>query len=147
MFRFRFETLMRVRKLKEQMALQAYAESQRKYVSLVNRRQKYLDEVHNLAVRLEDGLNKGISGRDLKTISVYNAWLDRRLKDLDRDIAVASKDVEEKRSVLIKARKDHKAIQRLKEIELERYSEEERRAEMRFIDEIAVISDRRTVNG
>jgi len=138
---------MRVRKLKEQMALQAYAESQRKYVSLVNRRQKYLDEVHNLAVRLEDGLNKGISGRDLKTISVYNAWLDRRLKDLDRDIAVASKDVEEKRSVLIKARKDHKAIQRLKEIELERYSEEERRAEMRFIDEIAVISDRRTVNG
>ncbi len=147
MFRFRFETLMRVRRLKEQMALQAYAESQRKYVSLVNRRQKYLDEVHYLAVRLEDGLNKGISGRDLKTISVYNAWLDRRLKDLDRDIAVASKDVEKKRSVLIKARKDHKAIQRLKEIELERYSEEERRAEMRFIDEIAVISDRRTVNG
>ncbi len=147
MFRFRFETLMRIRKLREQMALQAYANSQRNYIGLVNKRQKYIDEVLNLASKLEDGLEKGISGSDLMTISAYNEWLDRRIKDSDHEIYVASKDVEEKRGKLIKARKDHKAIQRLKEIELERYNEEEKRSEMRFIDEIAVISNRRAANG
>jgi len=139
MFQFRFETLLRVRKIREQVALQSFATSQRHYKELKDRQQQYISFKLGLDARVESELDKGISAVEFRMIKDYGAFITEAIKNLEEDIHVASQDMENKRQAYVDAKTKYKAMGRLKEIDFMKYRQQENLDEMRFIDEMAVI--------
>jgi flagellar FliJ protein len=71
--------------------------------------------------------------------------MEDEVEKIDKLIASAKKLLEAKREELLKAKQEHKAMERLREIDFERYKEEQSRLEMNFIDEIAIMRHGRSV--
>jgi len=138
MFQFRFATLLRVRKIREQTALQAFATSQRHHKELKDRQQQYIDSKLALDARVEIDLDKGISAAKFRMIKEYGAFITEAIKNLEEDIHVAGQDMENKRQAYVDAKTKYKAMGRLKEIDFMKYRQQEKLDEMQFIDEVAV---------
>lgn len=138
-FRFRFETLLKVRKIKENMAQQAFSLAQRHYFNLENLKNLRLGEKNNLQDELRRRMKKGMAASQLKQYHDYLAFLEGTIRQLDTNLAAALKQLNSRRLEMIGAKREHKAIQRLREIDLERYDMEQRKTEMRFIDEMAIL--------
>ncbi|MEA3221900.1 MAG: flagellar export protein FliJ [Thermodesulfobacteriota bacterium] len=138
MFQFRFETLLRVRKIREQAALQSFATSQKHHKELKDRQQQYINSKLALDARVEIDLNKGISSAEFRMIKEYGTFILEAIKNLEEDIHVASQDMENKRQAYVDAKTKYKAMGRLKEIDFMKYRQQENLDEMKFIDEVAV---------
>lgn len=137
-FRFRFETLSRVRKIREDLALQEFSKAQRQVLDL----EKFKDSI-NIRMsgtyrNLTSRMGKGIKSQEIIMYNQYIYYLEAGIKQVDKQIALAMKRLEAKRQELLKAKQESQAIERLREIDMERYKTEQDRLEMRFIDEIAV---------
>jgi flagellar protein FliJ len=137
-FRFRFETLSRVRKIRQDMALQEFSRAQMQVLGLESKKGLALEQKAASIGELILKMDAGISSDEVSSYDHYFSFLEKEVELLDRQIAQARKHLEEKRQELIKKQRDYKAIERLRELDLERYETNESRLEMRFINEIAV---------
>jgi flagellar protein FliJ len=144
-FKFRFETLSRVRKIKEDMALQDFSRAQKKLQDLEAFKADKLARRMATILELMSKMEKGIPARDIKTYTYYIALMEDEVDKIDQLIEGAKKILEEKREELLKAKQEHKAMERLREIDFERYKEEQAKLEMNFIDEIAIMRHGRSV--
>ncbi|HNY66461.1 MAG TPA: flagellar export protein FliJ [Deltaproteobacteria bacterium] len=144
-FRFRFETLSRVRKIREDLALQEFSKAQKKLQDLEGMKADKLSQRMHKVLDLMLKMEAGIPARDVKSYTHYIAFLEDEVERIDRLIAQARKLLDEKREELLKAKQEHKAMDRLREIDLERYIQEQSRQEMQFIDEIAIMRHGRRV--
>jgi flagellar export protein FliJ len=144
-FRFRFETLSRVRKIKEDMALQEFSKAQKKLLDLEGMKADKLSQRMSKVLDLMLKMEEGIPARDVKAYTHYIAFLEDEVERIEKLIAQAQKLLDEKRGVLLKAKQEHKAMERLREIDLDRYTQEQSRQEMKFIDEIAIMRHGRRV--
>lgn len=144
-FKFRFETLSRVRKIKEDMALQEFSRAQKKVQDLEALKADKLARRLSAVLELMSKMEKGIPARDIKTYTYYITLMEDEAEQIDTLIANARKVLEEKREELLKAKQEHKAMERLREIDLTRYNAEQSRLEMNFIDEIAIMRHGRSV--
>lgn len=138
MFKFRFETILRVKKIKEQMALQAFATSQRHHKGLKDSQQQYINSKLALDEQIKSRLQKGISGAELRMIKDYDVFIGKTIKDLEKKISLAAQDMENKRQAYTDAKTQYKAMERLKEIDFTSYKAKEKLDEMHFIDEVAI---------
>lgn len=138
-FTFRFETLRKVRKIKENLAQQAFSQAQRHYFNLENLKNLRVTALRNVQKELGSRMKKGLLAEQLKQYHDYLAFLDGSIKQLDKKLAAAQKQLDEKRTLMLGAKREHKAIERLKEVDEERYIQEQSRKEMRFIDEMAIL--------
>lgn len=138
-FKFRFETLSRVRKIKEDMALQEFSKAQKKLQDLEGLKAEKLARRMSSVLELMSRMEKGIPARDIKTYTYYISLLEEEVEQIEQHMAKARKILEEKREELLKAKQEYKAMERLREIDFERYQEHESRLEMNFIDEIAIM--------
>jgi flagellar FliJ protein len=138
-FTFRFETLRKVRKINENLTQQAFSQAQRHYFNLENLKNLRVAAKNNVQKELSSRMQKGLLAEQLKQYHDYLAFLDESIKQLDEKLIAAQKQVDEKRALMLGAKREHKAIERLKEVDEERYIKEQNRSEMRFIDEMAIL--------
>lgn len=137
-FRFRFETLLRVRKIREDIALQEFSKAQKKCLEL-----RALLKLRNIRkADLHEGLSKklgtGITAREVGSYDRYLSYLEDEITKIEQLMSKADKQLEKERQALLKTKREFKAMERLKEMDKERFTAEQNRQEMRFIDEIAV---------
>jgi flagellar export protein FliJ len=83
-------------------------------------------------------MKRGLSSREAKLYYDYLHHLEGSIERIDENIKAAERQVELKRLELLKAKRESKAIMRLKEIHRSRFDEAERKQEIKFLDEIAI---------
>jgi flagellar export protein FliJ len=137
-FHFRFKTLARVRKIREDMALQEFSKAQKHCLDLEASKQRALSLKAASEQELMDRMDGGIESQEVKSYDRYFSYLDGEAIKAEKQLIQARTVLEEKRQGLLKARKESKAMERLREIDLERYTTDQARKDMRFIDEIAI---------
>ncbi|HPR04354.1 MAG TPA: flagellar export protein FliJ [Deltaproteobacteria bacterium] len=138
-FRFKFETLLDVRKMQENMAQQAFSQSQRQLRALIAMKERVLARKDVLRAELVTRMKSGLGSSEVKRYYDYLLHLDEGVARIDENIVKAEHQAEEKRQELLRAERAHKAMRRLREIHQDRHEVAERRAEMHFLDEIAVM--------
>jgi len=145
MFKFSQATLLKIRKIKSDQALQALALSQRRLMACQDAIRHNQGRLSELEDEMAAKLTGGIKARELLLLEDFHASLRFNGQALVRELAEAELEVEERRQDLLKAKTELKAMERLREIELERYQAEINRREMLFIDEIAVTRHGKTL--
>ncbi len=137
-FKFRFETLQRVRKIREDMAQQEFSKVQIHLQRLEHVRESRINQKVSSGKDLMARMKRGIHADDVRAYDNFATYLDNVIEQLEMQIVQARKMLEQKRMELLKAKREYKAMERLREIDLERYRAEESRKEMNFINEIAI---------
>jgi len=138
-FKFKFATLLNVRKIQENIALQAFSQAQRYLSSLKAMREQVLARRDILRVELMTRMKQGLSATEVKIYYDYISHLEQTIERINENIKIAGQQVEEKRKELLKAKRASKVITRLKEIHQARFDESERKKDMVFLDEIAIL--------
>lgn len=137
-FRFRFETLLRVRKIREDLALQEFSKIQKHLNDL-----KMLKS-HTESLRSEtrqqfmQKMDEGLKSSEIESYQSYLSRLNEEIGQLDKLIIQAGRQLDGKREELLKAKKEFKAMERLREIDEERFHEQQRKKDMHFMDELAI---------
>lgn len=138
-FKFRFETLSRVRKIKEDMALQEFSRAQKKLQDLEGLKADKLARRMSAILEFMTKMKEGIQAKDIKAYTQFITLMEDDVEKIDKLIENARKLLDERRDELLKAKQEHKAMERLREIDFERYQEQQSKLEMNFIDEIAIM--------
>lgn len=138
-FRFKFATLMNVRKVQENTAQQLFSQAQRYVSTLMAMKEQVSIRRDVLRAELMTRMKNGLSSNEVKGYYDYLSHLEQGIERINENIKVARKQLEEKREYLMKAKRAFKAISRLREIHLSRFDETERKKDMKFLDEIAVL--------
>ena len=138
-FKFKFATLLKVRRIQENIALQAFSQAQRHLSSLKAMREQVLARRDILRVELMTRMKLGLRATEVKIYYDYISHLEHTIECMDENIKTAGRQVEEKRKGLLKAKRASKAMIRLKEIHQTRFDESERKKDMGFLDEIAIL--------
>jgi len=137
-FRFKFETLMNVRKIRENIAQQAFSEAQRNHQTLLAMKEQIEARRDDIRNDLMNRMKRGLGATEVRMYYDYLSHIKRALVRLDENILAAEKQVDLKREKLLEAKREHKAMERLREIHQARFDAAERKKEMNFIDEIAI---------
>ena len=137
MFTFSLQTVLEVRERLEKIK---YKESS----SLLFERQKLDDEVRDrntkigeAASKLDEVRKQGITAAPLQLYTQYRERLNAEIELISEQLREQEQALEEKRKELVEARRAHRAIEILKERELERYEQVRTRQERAAMDEIA----------
>jgi flagellar export protein FliJ len=138
-FRFRFATLLNVRRIQENLAQQALSQAQRQLSTLVAMREQVMIRKETLRAELMTRMQGGVTSEEVRQYYTYLHHLEEGIARINENIEKAGRLVDEKREALLKAKRAHKGMVRLREIHQARYDEIERKREMNFLDEIAVI--------
>jgi len=138
-FTFRYETLRKVRSIKENMAQQRFSQAQRHYINLENLKNLRITAKNDVQKELKTRMKSGLKSSQMKQYYDYLAFLEEAIQQLDKNLAAAQKELDDKREQMLSAKREHKAIERLKELDEERYISEQNRKEMCFIDEMAIL--------
>jgi flagellar FliJ protein len=138
-FKYKFSTLLNVRKIQANIAQQAFSQAQRYVKTLVAMRDQVLARRDILRAELMTRMRQGLSATEVKIYYDYLLYLEKGLERIDENIKTAEQQVDVKREELLKAKRASKAISRLKEIHQARYDETLRKKDMIFLDEIAVL--------
>ncbi len=138
-FKYKFATLLNVRKIQENIAQQAFSQAQRYVKKLVAMKDQVLMRRDTLRAELMTRMRQGLSSTEVKIYYDYLSYLEKGLERIDENIKTAEKQVEVKREELLKAKRSSKAISRLKEIHQARFDEALRKKDVIFLDEIAVL--------
>lgn len=138
-FRFRFETLLRVRKIREDLAMQEFSKIQKHLKGL--EMLKSFNESRRSDTRQQfiQKIDAGLKSADIATYQSYLSRLDAEIGQLDKLIIQAGRQLDTKREELLKAKKEFKAMERLREIDEQRYRTRQQKEDMRFMDELAIL--------
>jgi flagellar protein FliJ len=142
-FSFKLEPVLNVRKCKEEELQRKLAEILDRLQDAVEEMAKTLSQRHLIANQLEEFKKKPIGIEDLLTYQNYIESLDKRLDEQETRIQKIEKEVEEMRELLLKACKDKKIIEKIKERQKACYNNELLRQEIIFLDEVGVIRSAR----
>jgi flagellar FliJ protein len=138
-FKYKFSTLLNVRKIQENISQQAFSQAQRYVRTLVAMRDQVLAKRDILRAELMTRMRQGLSATEVKIYYDYLLYLEKGIERIEENIKTAEQQVDVKREELLKAKRTSKAISRLKEIHQARYDETLRKKDMIFLDEIAVL--------
>ena len=139
-FRFKLETVLKLRKRKED-----------EHKRIVARRLRQLNVVRWRAVHIEHQIKQEVeavrAGRTQGTISVQNiargrhwlSYLQRTLLEARARVRVVEGQLAQERAELARVAKDAKALEKLKERQARRHEEEQKRLERRELDELAIL--------
>lgn len=138
-FRYRYETLLNVRRIRENIAQQAFSQAQRNHLSLLAMRGQIESRSTDLGHDLMNRMKRGINSSEVRGYYEYLSHLKESLEKIEKNIRISQQHVTLKREKLLEAKRAHQAVERLKEIHRDRFDALERKAEMNFIDEIAIM--------
>lgn len=138
-FRFRFETLLRVRKIREDLAMQEFSKIQKHLKGLEMLKSFNESKRSDTRQQFIQKIDAGLKSADIATYQSYLSRLDAEIGQLDKLIIQAGRQLDTKREELLKAKKEFKAMERLREIDEQRYRTRQQKEDMRFMDELAIL--------
>ncbi|HVN70455.1 MAG TPA: flagellar export protein FliJ [Desulfomonilia bacterium] len=138
-FKFKFATLLNVRKIQEDMAQQVFSQAQRYVRTLYVMKEQVSARRDILRAELMTRMRQGLSAIEVKGYYDYLDHLEQGIERINENIKTAERQVDEQREEFLKAKRSFKAIARLKEIHQARFDETERKKDMNFLDEIAIL--------
>ncbi|HOD70711.1 MAG: Flagellar FliJ protein [Deltaproteobacteria bacterium ADurb.BinA179] len=138
-FRFRFETLLRVRKIREDLAMQEFSKIQKHLKDLEMLKSFNESKRSDTRQQFIQKIDAGLKSADIATYQSYLSRLDAEIGQLDKLIIQAGRQLDTKREELLKAKKEFKAMERLREIDEQRYRTRQQKDDMRFMDELAIL--------
>ncbi len=144
-FRFRFETVLSVRKNLENEALKAMSAAQRAFVREIARKEKLIDQLRETYMRVE---KLGESGERLNGTQAF--YLERafiegtkvRIIQVDHSIQRAAKAVERAKKAYLAARRSTRTIEVLKEREWEEFKRQQNKREQKEMDDMMLMRER-----
>ena len=135
-FKYRMENILRIKERLEEQKRLILGQA-------MMRLQKVKDEQQALQGHLDLHLaefyekKRGrTNAMDLKRMSEHVAYYERQIKEHQKVVDAAVKEVSEKRQALKEALEERKIQEKLKERALERYLEEEKLKEQQLLDEV-----------
>lgn len=144
-FRFRFESVEKVRKLREDEALRALAAAQRAFQDAVSRRAR-LGERLRLSLERRESLG-GASGQAIATAPFrlendFIAGTKQRIIQAEQGILRARRGVEKALKVYLNARRQTKVIETLREKDYAEYRKAMAKKEQKDLDDLYVMRAR-----
>lgn len=137
-FRFRFDTLLKVRKIREDLAQQEFSRIQRHLDDLEKLKGARHSQRSLAGRQLTEKMGGGIRSFEVESYHSYLSHLEAEIGRLEELMAQAARQLEEKRGELIAAKRELKVMERLRDIDLDRHLAEQSREDLRFMDEIAI---------
>ncbi|MBS5951172.1 MAG: flagellar export protein FliJ [Clostridium sp.] len=137
-FKFGLEKLLEIRIEKEE-------ESKRNFTKTQREKQKTEEKLNELKGNYDkyNGIKKGETLIYQKIKKNYLFALDKGINETEKELITKAKELEIRRSDLIKKQIDRKTVDILKERQLIEFNKEEERKEQLFIDELALYAYRR----
>lgn len=136
-FRFRLEKVLRAKEIKEKVKMKEVAAIDRKIQSLT----KELQENNIRSVDITEKISKQRQGStnstDLKRSLAYAEILKKQSVSIEVNLKLAMHEIDKNREELTKINGDKKAIQKLKELKLEKFNKEILAREQLENDEIS----------
>lgn len=132
-FKFGLEKLLEIRVEKEE-------ESKRNFTKTQREKQKTEDKLNELKGNYDkyNGIKKGETLIYQKIKKNYLFAIDKGINETEKELITKAKELEIRRSDLIKKQIDRKTVDILKERQLIEFNKEEDRKEQLFIDELAL---------
>ena len=132
-FKFGLEKLLEIRIEKEE-------ESKRNFTKTQREKQKTEEKLNELKGNYDkyNGIKKGETLIYQKIKKNYLFALDKGINETEKELITKAKELEIRRSDLIKKQIDRKTVDILKERQLIEFNKEEERKEQLFIDELAL---------
>lgn len=145
-FQFKFETILKQRKLREEDALRALGAAQRAYQHELNERARLVFEL-NLALKRREDLGSPDRTERLGIIEFqledeFISGTKHRITRADHAIARASRAVEKALRIYLNARKQLRAMEVLREKAYAEYRRERAKYEQRLQDDITMMRGR-----
>ena len=135
-FVFKLEGVLRQRKQVEQEKQRDLAERQRHLVSIQDALQELQGTVASSNADMRD--NRLVGTLNMSFIAAHRRFLagmQKRSTELMQRIVLATRAVDEARNLLAEAAKQRKAIEKLREKQLERWKEDQAKREAALLDE------------
>lgn len=134
-FIYRFESIMNVKEILEKKIQEE--------ISLIN---KEINELRNqLAAIIEERkraqqkmIEQSLKAAEFQSAKMYDSLLEKKTLSIERKINQLLKKKEEKQKELIERKKEHKVFETLKENQREEFLLEEKRNELKELNEIAL---------
>jgi flagellar FliJ protein len=136
-FEFSLQKVLDYRRRREEQAIRAFAQAQAQLLH----EQAVL---HRLLVEREECLRRShrrqrLTMELLDVEQTYLTTLERRIEAQRERVAEVEKVLEERRQALIEARRERKALERLREKHYEQWRQETLRTEQKALDELATM--------
>lgn len=136
-FRFRLESVLRVRTLRQEEALRALGEAQRRYQAELSEKARLQGELQR-AFEAREGINTHtMTSTDLSLAHDYVIGGKHRILRQEQAIFRAQKGVEKTLRAYLQTRKQTRMIEILREKDYEEFKKERARREQKVIDELS----------
>ena len=136
-FKCRFEQVLEVRRLKEEVAQRDLALAQNAVREQQERIARLLAEEDEGKLAIRGLKQKSIDVVQLRLQEGYLVSLERRIREAVAKLQELARTEAEKRKALVEARKAVKVLEKYRERKVRTYGVEQDRAERKFLDEVA----------
>jgi len=143
-FRFRLETVERVRKISEEQAMQELARRQNAFQQAIQAKEATIDARNNALIGREKLSEKVSKPADYQMMNQFLAGLSYQIVRADHVIVRARRFLNQAFRVYLNARKSRMMIDRLKERDLESFKKEQGRLAQKELDDLISMRSRLT---
>lgn len=144
MFQFNLEPVLKLRQRTLEKAQIALAESQRVEAAVLARLKGLGAEGEKARQEFLARIAVGLRAEEYILHRLHLDGLKRRIEETKKELAGCRKVVHKRRQDLLKADREKKMVERLKELAYERYQEEMKLKELKDLDEFSVLRFART---
>jgi flagellar export protein FliJ len=136
--RFRLETLLRLRALSREERQRALAEAYQAETRLEQQRLQLDAELANVRNDYREASRQGEMDVDrLMAAQRYELTLQAQVRQIAEQQQMLAEETERRREALVEADRQVKVLERLREVHLQRHRDADRKAEEKFLDEVA----------
>jgi flagellar FliJ protein len=141
-FRFRFESVLRVRKAQENEALSALAASQRAYQAEVSRKEELKEYLAQALSRREQIGKRPAAGTDFYLEQSFITGTKQRITQSEQAIFRASKAVERSLRNYLLAKRQTRVFESLYEKDFQEYKKERAKLEQKAVEDLILMRTR-----
>lgn len=134
-YKFKFESIVKVKEMLEKKIQVEISGINKEIDDLRFDMKNLLDENKRVSLQMSE---KSIRVSDFQSIKMYSSQLLKQIEILERKIEECRKRKEEKQKELIERKKEIKAFEIMKESDYENFLVEERKTELKALNEVAI---------
>lgn len=135
-FKYELESVLNLRDQEEDIKQKEYAEALESLRLEKQNKEQIKNSLNNSQWDFKNSISKTIDSKKIKLHQNYQALLKQQYNMATKKVKKAKYKTEEQRQELLRAMKNKKTLEVLKEKRLEQYIEEEKKEEQLMIDEI-----------
>lgn len=141
-FKFRFESVEKVRSVREKQALGEVARTQQALFSEENNKKQIEEKIQAALIARENLANGIVGSREYQLATSYLAGLKQDLARADVAVRRAKRGVEKAMTRALLARRDLKMIETLRERDVSEFKKERSHYEQKQYDELSIMRNR-----